>query len=198
MNCTYLKGLRVVLRPLEMDDIHKLLQWVNDPEVRRHLGRVLPVSEEQERAWLSQQGQDATQVVLGIQDEKSGKLIGNTGLHGINWIDRTAEWGILIGEKEQQGRGYGTEACLVMLDYAFNTLYLHTVQLRVHADNARGIRCYERVGFRRAGTLRQAVFREGRHQDAHLYDMLRTEFPGLEKGIAKHILPHEARKERTA
>ena len=105
-----------------------------------------------------------------------GVHIGNVGLHRIDWKNRNAEPGIAIGEKEYWNRGYGTDAIRTLLGLAFREMNLHRVFLRVDADNARGIRCYEKAGFRQEGTLREAVFKAGIYHDQYVMSILRSEF----------------------
>src|SRR5690606_35727569 len=69
----------------------------------------------------------------------------------------TAEYGIVIGEKDAWGKGYGTEATRLMLAYGFDVLGLQNIMLRVYANNPAGVRAYERAGFRKVGVLRNAM-----------------------------------------
>jgi RimJ/RimL family protein N-acetyltransferase len=94
----------------------------------------------------------------------------------INWKDRSAELGITIGDKSYWDQGYGSDAVRTMVRVAFRKMNLHRVYLRVHEDNTRGIRCYEKVGFRHEGTMRESVFKEGAYCDVHVMSMLESEF----------------------
>jgi len=171
-------GEKVRLRPIERDDLPRFVAWFADPEVRRHLLVYLPFSLAQEERWFEDlQGRLERQEMLVLAIETAeGVHIGNLGLHAIDWKNRNAELGILIGEKAYWNQGYGTDAICTLLGLAFREMNLHRVFLRVDADNARGLRCYEKVGFRRDGTLRDAVFKEGRYLDQHVMSILRAEF----------------------
>jgi diamine N-acetyltransferase len=171
-------GTKVRLRPIERDDLPRFVEWFGDPEVRRHLAIYLPFSLAQEERWFENlQGRLERQedVLLAIETA-DGVHIGNLGLHGINWKDRSAELGIAIGEKAYWNQGYGTDAIRTLLGLAFRELNLHRVFLRVDADNARAIRCYEKAGFQREGTSREAVFSEGSYRDQHVMSILESEF----------------------
>jgi RimJ/RimL family protein N-acetyltransferase len=138
----------------------------------------LPFSLAQEERWFENlQGRLERQedVYLAI-DTLDGVHIGNVGLHRIDWKNRNAELGITIGEKSYWGQGYGTDAVLTMLNLAFREMNLHRVFLRVDADNARGIRCYEKVGFQHEGTLREVGFRESKYFDQYMMSILESEF----------------------
>jgi len=171
-------GEKVRLRPIKRDDLPRFVEWFGDPEVRRHLLVYLPFSLAQEERWFeSLQGRLERQesVVLAIETG-DGVHIGNIGLDSINWKDRNAELGIVIGEKAYWGQGYGGDAIRTLLGLAFREMNLHRVFLRVDADNARGIRCYEKAGFRKEGASREAVFKEGVYQDQCVMSILQSEF----------------------
>jgi RimJ/RimL family protein N-acetyltransferase len=102
--------------------------------------------------------------------------IGQTDLFDIDWRSRAAMFGILIGEAEGRGQGYGTEATRLMLDYAFATLGLHSVALTVYEFNLAGLRAYARAGFRECGRRRQCRWLGGRLWDEVYMDCLASEF----------------------
>jgi diamine N-acetyltransferase len=171
-------GEKVRLRPIERDDLPRFVEWFSDPQVRRHLTIYQPLSLAQEERWfenLLERLERQQAVVLAVETAE-GIHIGNIGLHDINWKDRTAELGIAIGEKAYWNQGYGTNAIHTLLGFAFREMNLHRISLRVDADNDRGIRCYEKAGFRREGILRQVVFREGMHHDQFIMSILQSEF----------------------
>lgn len=171
-------GKKVRLRPVERDDLPRFVEWFGDPDVRRHLLLYLPFSLAQEERWFeSLQGRlERQQDVLLAIETADGAHIGNIGLNSINWKDRNAELGIVIGEKAYWSQGYGTDAIRTLLELAFREMNLHRVFLRVDVDNERGIRCYEKAGFQRDGTLRQMVFKEGTYIDQHIMSILRSEY----------------------
>ncbi len=102
--------------------------------------------------------------------------IGNIGLHKLDWKNRSAGLGIVIGENEHWNKGYGAEAVQVMLRFAFGKLGRHPVELEVFAGNIRALRCYERAGFRLEGTRRHAFHRARQWVDVHLMPVPEPEF----------------------
>jgi RimJ/RimL family protein N-acetyltransferase len=171
-------GKKVRLRPIERDDLPVYVEWFSDPEVRRYLGLYLPFSLAQEERWFEQhleQVEKQKVVMLAIETDE-GAHIGNVSLMDINWKERHAELGIVIGDKAYWDQGYGSDAIQTMLRLAFEEMNLHRVFLRVHDDHARGIRCYEKVGFQKEGALRESVFREGAYHDMLLMSILESEF----------------------
>ena len=171
-------GKKVRLRPIERDDLPRFVEWFSDPEVRHYLLIYLPFSLVQEERWFENlQGRLERQesVILAVETA-DGVHIGNIGLDRIDWKDRNAELGIVIGEKAYWGQGYGTDAIRTLLNLTFHEMNLHRVFLRVDVDNVRGIRCYEKAGFRREGTSRHAVFKEGAYHDQYVMSILESEF----------------------
>jgi RimJ/RimL family protein N-acetyltransferase len=104
------------------------------------------------------------------------KLIGFVALFNIKWSNQAAEMAIGIGAPEYRGKGYGSDALRLILNYAFNELNLHRVELTVIAYNAGAIRAYERAGFVREGVKRQAIQRDGQRFDLIGYGILRDEW----------------------
>lgn len=171
-------GERVRLRAVKKDDLPRFVEWFSDPNVRRYLDMYLPFSLTQEERWFErlQERMEKRDIVMLTIETEDGAQIGNISLFDINWKDRHAELGITIGDKDYWGQGYGTDAIRTILGLAFESMNLHRIFLRVHEDNARAINCYETVGFRREGTLRESVFREGVYLDMYLMGILASEF----------------------
>ncbi|MBC7836896.1 GNAT family N-acetyltransferase [Acetobacteraceae bacterium] len=147
------KGNRVILRPLERGDIPILRRWMNDPEVTQHLLRVLPITEKEEEEWVENIGKSKNDITLGMTLAEDKKLIGSMGLHQINWQHRTAVTGTVIGEKEYWGKGYGTEAKMLLLDFAFNALDLHAVLSKVMETNGRSLAYGKKCGYEEVGCI---------------------------------------------
>lgn len=160
----FLKGRKVILRPVLESDVPSLMKWINDPRVRQFIQNVFPLTEGAEREWVANLAKKSdTNIVLII--EVDGKAIGNMGVHQINWKDRTATTGAIIGEVEYWGKGYGTDAKMVFLEYLFNTLNLHKVMSRVYAFNKRSLAYSLHSGYKIEGRLRKQCFVNGRYHD---------------------------------
>jgi RimJ/RimL family protein N-acetyltransferase len=102
--------------------------------------------------------------------------IGNTGLHDVDAVNRTAEFGIVIGEKDYWNRGYGTKATKLTLRHGFENLNLNRIYLEVFETNPRAMKAYESAGFMREGILRQAIFKNSRYIDVILMSILQSEW----------------------
>jgi diamine N-acetyltransferase len=170
-------GERIVLGPLRRELLVTYQRWINDFTASRNLAVApRPLTMEAETAWFDGVTSSATDTSFTIYERAGGRPIGNTGLHEIDYRNRTAEFGILIGEADARGRGFGTEATRLMLDYAFIALGLHNVMLRVYAYNLAGIRAYEKAGYREFGRRREAILMGGRLWDVIFMECLASEF----------------------
>ena len=170
-------GSRIALRPLTRADAAAFVPWVNDPEVTRTLAigaRAMDVRAEE--VFIEKMNASTYDVLFGIVVRETDRLIGSTGLSQIDLRNQNASFGMMIGEKSAWGKGYGTEATRLVVRYAFEELHLNRVQLHVYAYNLRGIRVYEKVGFRREGVLRQAHVYDNRFWDTVVMAMLREEW----------------------
>ena len=179
-------GEKVALGPVRRDLVPLYLKWINDFEVTRFIGHIGPTAREAKEVWYGRVSKAENQARFTIYEKARMRPIGYTDLCGIDHANRTAEFEIMIGEKECWGKGYGTEVTRLMLEYGFTCLGLYNISLWVNAANERGIKAYRRAGFMMAGRLRQCDPLGGRAYDAILMDCLATEFQG---GALKHLLP---------
>jgi RimJ/RimL family protein N-acetyltransferase len=134
---------------------------------------------EDETEWYENQRKDNTSLHLAIVVTAENLHLGSVSLMHIHRQDQNAELGIMIGDKNRWGQGYGREAIELLVHYGFTELNLHRIYLRVDASHAAGIHCYQNCGFVEEGRLRQAVFRHGYFEDHLIMSVLRSEY--LEK-----------------
>jgi diamine N-acetyltransferase len=179
MKTPFLIADRIYLRPIERDDASLITPWINDPEVRPFIRRNRPLNLAGEVEFIDHINRDESTLGLVIVVKEGDRPIGVTGLHGIDPINRSAEFGITIGDKASWSKGLGAEVTRAIVDHAFGALNLNRVALFVYEYNARGIRCYEKVGFRKEGVLRQEHFHDGRYWDTIVMSMLRSEWDAL-------------------
>lgn len=147
------QGKLVYLRPLKPLDAPTLQRWVNDQNVMQYMMRVHPASEREENEWIENQGKSQTDIPLAIVTVEGSKLIGTIGLHRINLVHRTATTGTMIGDKEYWGKGYGTEAKMLLLDLAFNALDLHSILSHVLSSNGRSLAYGKKCGYEEIGRI---------------------------------------------
>jgi len=177
-----LKGKLVGLVPYSKDSIPTFLKWLNDPEITAYLRIYKPLTLEEEIDHYEKVVRNPNVINFSIvtlqSEENSGKLIGNTGAE-INTKDRVAILGILIGEKDYWGKGYGADALRVMIDYCFNTLNMERVELSTYEYNTRAQKCYHKVGFVDEGIQRKAKYHEGKYYDILMMGLLRDEWNSI-------------------
>jgi RimJ/RimL family protein N-acetyltransferase len=169
-------GEKCYLSPWDISDAEKCCKWLNDTETMVYLESFKVFSVEKEREFLENSVKKDNEKIFAVVDIKTNEPVGGCGLHGINYVNRNAEMGIFIGEKENWGKGYGEDAVNLILDFGFNVLNLNMVWLGVHNFNKRGIRCYEKCGFKHAGKFREAYFFGGEYHDTIIMDILASEF----------------------
>ncbi|MBI1742951.1 GNAT family N-acetyltransferase [Candidatus Acetothermia bacterium] len=179
MKNPFLVGTRIYLRAIEREDAHLFVTWLNDSDVNRTLLTSRPINLPYELDWVEKSYHREHDITLGIALKETDQLIGSTGLHKLDYRNRHAMFGILIGEKSEWNKGYGTEATALTVKYAFETLNLNRVWLHVYEHNARGIKAYEKAGFRQEGVLRQDSYREGRYWNTITMAILREEWDAL-------------------
>jgi RimJ/RimL family protein N-acetyltransferase len=171
-----LRSNRLGYGPIRSDLLDIYARWMNDLRVTRTLSsNRLPMTLEREKQWFDGASVTNSEAVFTMYVLENMRPIGNVGLHDIDRDSRTAEFGIVIGEVDEWGKGYGTEAAMMMVRYGFDILGLHNIQLRCYAHNPGGLKAYERAGFKYVGVRRQAK-RIGRQMvDEHIMDILSTE-----------------------
>jgi len=172
-------GERVRLRGAERSDLEKFMEWVNDPEVTTWLTLFLPMSSVDEEKWFEnamQRPQEQKPLVIDMKAGDAWRLIGNSSFFDFDWVARSAEVGIMIGDKSVWNQGYGTEVMALLLHHGFRTLNLNRIYLQVFAENKRAIRTYEKVGFVFEGRKRQAIYKNGEYSDILFMSVLREEW----------------------
>jgi len=161
-----LMGEKVILRPVHSDDVKKFFKWRNDLEIKTFsLMHPFPVTLESEEDWYENisRSKDNGMVIFSIVENNN--VVGFIKLFNINWIHRFCYFGIVIGEKSAHGKGIGTEATKLIIDYAFNILNLKKIILEVVDFNEKAISLYKKIGFIEEGRLKQNVFLNGKWHD---------------------------------
>ncbi len=171
-------GERLFLSPMSSEEAEKYTRWMNDLSTTCNLTTAPKIiSLEMEEEMLVKLQKDGYN--FAIVQKENDELTGNCGLMNVDLVQRTAELGIFIGEEKHRGKGYGSEAMRLLLDYAFNLLNLHSVYLRVRSFNKAGQRCYQKVGFKEIGRRRECVLLGGQYYDEIFMDILDREFDGI-------------------
>lgn len=174
-----LEAGQIRLRPLSESDVPLLARWFFDPDVLHWLQlsgdppqlRTLEAVRERYRRMQADPLSQTWRI-----DTQDGRPVGQIELVDIHPLQRRAEIHLCIGEKDTWSRGYGTQAILRVLQYAFDDLRLRRVFVIPDEDNARVIRCLEKCGFVREGLLRQHRLRYGRPVNMVMMGILSDEY----------------------
>lgn len=166
-------------RKAEKNDIPQFVKWFNDPEVREGLMVYLPISLMEEEKWLDdilKRPIEERPFVIEVLKNQDWITIGNCSFFNIDWRNRSAELGIVIGEKQFWNQGYGTKAITLCVELGFKSYNLNRIFLRVYETNPRAIRYYEKVGFVREGIHREGHYQNGKYIDVLQMSILRSEW----------------------
>ena len=158
------------LRAIEEGDLPRINEMIWDPEVSRHLAVTWPEPLAGTRAWWSGIGASASSAAFAIET-LAGDLVGGCSLDGIDPSVRSAGLGIWIA-RPYWDRGYGTDAVRTLCRFGFKEMNLQRIGLAVYETNPRGVRAYEKVGFKEEGRRRRGHFVDGRHVDVIVMGLL--------------------------
>ena len=160
-----LVGEHVYISPMNIEDADKYAEWLNNPEINKFLSTNSSlISIYKEKEYLEEiANKDYHYSIVKLDNDE---LIGSIAIDNINYKDGNAQLGIFIGEENNLGKGYGTEAIKLLTNFAFKELRLHMIYLTVVSNNPRAYKSYEKCGFKECGRLREGRYRNGEYIDA--------------------------------
>jgi ribosomal-protein-alanine N-acetyltransferase len=171
-----LKGETIFLRPLTLADVNQnYLSWLQDEEVMQGIA-TSGYTIENLRTYVEIRVSDPTVAFFGIFDNKTNKHIGNVKLDFHDTEANVSELGLLIGDKDQWGKGVGSEACRLAIEYGFKSMKLRKIYLAVYESNPHAKKLYEKIGFITEGVLRKHVAVKGQYVDKYLMGLFKEEF----------------------
>ncbi|MEN6521034.1 MAG: GNAT family protein [Armatimonadota bacterium] len=174
-----LVGERVYLRQIKKEDLIYIHKWVNDPEISGLIGQVGKMSPEQVDEWFEKVEADNNRVWFAVVLKESDRIIGEAGLLRMFDEWRTTDLSMIIGEKAVWDQGYGTEAIILLLQYAFRNLNFHRVAIGVVGFNERALHFYKKVGFREEGLQRDGYYYDHSYYDFVMMSILDNEYWNL-------------------
>lgn len=185
MDRPFLIGKKIYLRPLDIDDLEgRYLQWVNNEEITKHLGTLyFPFTKDRLRSYLIEQLSNPSVAFFAVIEKKSGRHIGNAKLGPIDWINRHAELGRMIGEKIAQGKGYGTEITKLLLKYGFRLLNLHKIFSVPSVKNISSIKSNKNSGLEIEAIIKKHKYEDGSYVDVCFMSITKEKYFNLEKKI---------------
>ena len=175
-NDLFIGGEKIYLRTYRPDDIDMLMRLQNHPDPRATLFYALPVNKEQLIEKMESLVNDSKTVLFTICAKNDDQPVGQTSLLRIDWVGRMAIFYIGIADKENWSKGYGSESVELVMEYGFNTLNLNRIQLHVAVENKAALKIYQKQGFQIEGTLRQAMYHQGRFSDFYVMGILKEDY----------------------
>jgi RimJ/RimL family protein N-acetyltransferase len=181
------------LRELEKKDLPKVNKWRNNPDLIALLGAPfrfinLNVDEKWFESYMANRGNT---IRCAIVEGDNDDILGLVSLVSIDYMNQSAEFHIMIGDKDNQGKGIGTFAVNAMLQHAFYNMNLQRIELTVLEDNERARHLYEKVGFIQEGIKRKAKYKNGKFINMIVYSILKEEYksvkPSEDSGV--HMIP---------
>lgn len=174
----FLVGERIELRALmEADCAGPYVNWLNDAEVSRYNSHhFFPYRYEDALAYVRHAEQSPTDLVLAIVQRLDRQHVGNISLQNIDLVNRSAEFAVLIGERDCWGKGYSKEAARLLLDHAFLSLNLHRVYCGTAHDNIAMQRLALFLGMKEEGRRREALFKRNQYLDVFEFGVLKPDY----------------------
>lgn len=156
-------GKNVFLRALEIDDVPALHRWSNDPEIQQGLGGWhFPLSKAALQTWIASFSHDSRDQRFVIEVPGTGP-VGLITLTSINWKDRNAFHGVLIGERAQRRKSFAADAIVAIMRYAFEELGLQRLDTTIVEYNTGSLALHiDKCGWIKEGRKEGAVFRRNR------------------------------------
>ncbi|MCH7905602.1 MAG: GNAT family N-acetyltransferase [Armatimonadetes bacterium] len=160
-------GELIRLVPLDFErHFENCYRWINDEEVNRWLcAGDFPMTRLGEREWFEKAQQPSDSTVHFAIETLDGKHVGQSGIHQINFRHGTALTGSFIGDPDERGKGYGTDAAKVRAWYAFHILGLRMLYSEYFAGNDLSRRMQEKTGYREYGVRPKAIWKQGEYRD---------------------------------
>lgn len=166
--------MKFILRELSRQDLPCINLWRNNITLVKSLGSPFRyISPEIDEKWYGTYLENrSTQIRLAIVPESCSNLVGLVSLTSIDWVYRSAEFSICLGDPDFCGQGLGMHVSTRVIEHGFNDYGLNRIWLSVNTDNSRALRLYSKLGFVQEGTLRQSIFKNGKFCDAILMSLL--------------------------
>lgn len=174
----FLYNDNIILRPVSRQDLNdEYLLWLNDQETcAQNSHAYFPYTMDQLIKHYESKLTGNQEIRLAIVLKEENVHVGNVSLQNINWINRSAEFAILLGHKKYWGKGIGYMASLLIMDHGFRNLNLHRIYCGTTSGNISMNKIAEKIGMKKEGIRREAFFKNGSFQDVVEYGILKHEF----------------------
>lgn len=168
-----INGKKIFLRSLNIDDVYgRWWQWFNDPEVTRFMNKGNSENNiKKQLNFFNKTNNSKKFSIFAICEKKLGIHIGTTGLHHIDLANRSAQFGIVIGEKNYWSKGLGSEGWSMMVEYGFNVLKLKSINTKIFSQNISSIKIAEKIGFNIQQVIKEDIFKNNIPYDRTYMDI---------------------------
>lgn len=171
-----MKKQMIYLRILEETDIPTTTKWMNNPEISDIMGLIPAFSLHNQLEWFKKNDSDKTRYVFAICNNSDNQHIGNVGLSSIDYINRNCMFSIIIFDTRNRGKGAGSDATKLALDFAFNRLNMNKVYLKTSEKFIEALKMYQKLGFVKEGVMRQHRYTNGKYENKIMLSILKSEF----------------------
>lgn len=190
-----IQGKLVRLRPPQPDELSQIATWFDDVEVTRFLKLRFPPSVEMEKEFLDRMARDPTTIWWAVEHE--GRLVGGTGIHGIDWKIGFGTTGTVIADKSVWAKGLGRELMQLRAEFAFTQTPLRSLRSGYIEGNVASGRAQKAAGYKEVGRWHDDAFVDGRWLD-HILTELRRDDWERSRGAGSASSTGSARKARSS
>lgn len=178
-----IQGKNIIFRAIEERDAEALNKWANDPEIQSMIGGWhFPTSMRDQNHWISALNCNSENQRFAVELLESKEIIGTTNLVSIDWKNRTAFTGAMIGELSNRGKGLGVDIVMTIMKYAFEELDLHQLDTEIIEYNHASLKTYTgKCGWNIQGTKKNWYFRDGKRWDKLILGISRDEYQACAK-----------------
>lgn len=173
-----LRGDKIQLRAVEHDDLPRMRDWRNQPQLRRHFREFRELSLTNQDQWFARMTSSANDFMFVIERAADREPLGVSGLVYVHWVLRSADISLYLGADDlyiDGVGGYAEDAARTLIRYAFDNLNLHKVWTELYSFDTKKVELFTRLGFHRDGVLRDNAFEDGRYHDSYIYSLLQTD-----------------------
>ena len=173
-----IKGKKVYLDAIEVEDLELLREWRNLPEFKKCFREYREINSDMQKLWYDNKVVNDNQTIMfAIRSNDNQELVGCCGLCYINWVNRNADLSLYIGKDKAyiDDRGLAEEGCQLLLDYGFKELGLRKVWTEIYEFDQKKYQLYHKLGFHDDGILRSQYYYDGTWWDSYILSLLDEE-----------------------
>lgn len=137
----------ILLRPITLYDTENIIRWRNNPKVSKHFIFRDTLTREIHILWLYEKVFSGKCIQYIIEEKNSNVAIGSVYFRDVDYVQKSAEFGIFIGEDAYRSKGIGSKVTNIFKEFGFDTLRLEKIFLRVIGNNLRAYKSYMKAGY---------------------------------------------------